>query len=121
MSHSGFPSPAQDYVEMGLNWNEHLIRHPAATFPVKVTGKSMEPAIHEGCYVVVDRSLEPKNQDIIVAVYKEEFTIRRFVKNSEGIFLVPENSNFPTVEVIMGEGFEVWGVVTFSIQQHRSL
>lgn len=121
MTHSGFPSPAQDYVEMGLNWNEHLIQHPASTFTVRMTSKSMEPKIPEGCFVIVDRSLEPKNQDVIVATYKDEFIIRRLNRNSNGVFLVPENPNFETLQVQMGNEFEVWGVVTFSIQQHRSL
>lgn len=118
---SGFPSPAQDYVEMGLNWNEYLIRHPAATFPVRVLGKSMEPLIAEGSFVIVDRSLEPRSQDIIVALYKEEFTLKRFIKNAEGVFLVAENPNFPTMKIKTDDSFVVWGVVTFAVQQHRSL
>lgn len=117
----GFPSPAADYVEIGLNWNEYLIQHPAATFPVRVAGKSMEPLISEGCYVVVDKSLEPRNNDIIVAIYREEFLIRRFIKNSKGTFLLPENSKFPIIQIKSGDEFQAWGVVTFSIQNHRAV
>jgi DNA polymerase V len=118
---TGFPSPAQDYVEVGLNWNEYLIRHPAATFPVRVLGKSMEPLISEGSYVIVDKSLTPKNNDIVVAIYQEEFTLKRFVKNSKGIFLIPENPKFHTISIQKDDDFQIWGVVTFSIQQHRIL
>ncbi len=114
-----FPSPAADYVEIGLNWNDYLIQHPAATFPVRVTGKSMEPLIADGSYIVVDKSLEPRTNDIIVAIYQEEFLIRRFVKNSKGTFLMPENSKFPIIQIKTGDEFQVWGVVTFSITNHR--
>lgn len=106
---------------MGLNWNDYLIRHPAATFPVRVLGKSMEPLIMEGSFAIVDRSLEPRNHDIIVAIYKEEFMLKRFMKNGEGVFLVPENPSFQTIQVKLDDSFLVWGVVTFAVQQHRSL
>ncbi len=115
----GFPSPADDYLEMGLDWNAHLIQHPAATFPVRVVGKAMEPLIQENAYVVVDKSLEPKNNDIIVAIFREEFTIRRYVKNTQGISLIPENTNFPTIQIKQGDEFQVWGVVTFSVTAHK--
>lgn len=118
---TGFPSPAQDYVEMGLDWNTHLIRHPAATFPVRVLGKSMEPLIMEGSYVIVDKSLEPKNNDIVVAIYRDEFTLKRFSKNTKGTFLIPENPKFPTVQISEATDFQIWGVVTFSVHQHRTL
>lgn len=116
-----FPSPAKDYVEIGLNWNDYLIRHPAATFPVKVAGKSMEPLITEGSYILVDKSLEPRNNDIVMAIYRDEFTLKRFVKNERGTFLVPENPKFPTIELKSGDEFQLWGVVTFSVTTHRSL
>ena len=46
---AGFPSPADDYVEQNLDLNEFLIKHPAATFFVKVSGDSMIGAgIHDG-------------------------------------------------------------------------
>lgn len=118
---SGFPSPAQDYVEVGLNWNDYLIRHAAATFPVRVIGKSMEPLIAEGSYVIVDRSLEPRNQDIVVAIYRDEFTLKRFVHQQNNRFLIPENPAFPTIQIKAGDDCQIWGVVTFSVQHHRSL
>ena len=58
---AGFPSPADDYVEMGIDLNEQLIRHPGSTFFLKVSGESMtEAGIHDGDLLVVDRSLDPR-------------------------------------------------------------
>lgn len=42
---AGFPSPAQDYVERTLELNELCIKHPAATFFVRVEGDSMIEAV----------------------------------------------------------------------------
>ena len=116
----GFPSPADDYVEVGLNWNQYLIRHPAATFPVQMKGKAMEPTIAEGSYILVDKSLNPKSNDIIVAIYRDEFTVRRYLKNDKGRFLIPENSKFSTIHLKPEETVQIWGVVTFSITSHRA-
>jgi DNA polymerase V len=35
---AGFPSPADEFIEGRLDLNRHLIKHPAATFFVRVTG-----------------------------------------------------------------------------------
>lgn len=117
----GFPSPAQDYVEVGLDWNTHLIQHPAATFPVKVAGKAMEPLIAEDSYVIVDKSLIARNNDIIVAIYRDEFIIRKLIKSKTEISLVSENPKFPRIQIQPTDDFQIWGVVTFSVQQHRDV
>jgi len=66
---AGFPSPAEDYIEGSLDLNEHLIKHPAATFFVKVAGNSMiDAGIHPGDILIVDRSLEPADSKVVIAV-----------------------------------------------------
>jgi DNA polymerase V len=66
---AGFPSPAEDYVEGTLDINAHLVRHPAATFMLRVVGDSMTGAgILPGDLLVVDRSVEPVAGHIVVAV-----------------------------------------------------
>src|SRR5919206_2774527 len=64
---AGFPSPAQDYVEGRIDLNRDLIKHPLATFYIRVEGDSMEPKIHSGALIVVDRMAETKDDDIVVA------------------------------------------------------
>src|SRR4030042_2355696 len=110
---AGFPSPAADYEEDKLDLNRHLVKNPAATFFVRVTGDSMIGAgIHHGDLLIVDRSLEPKDKDVVVAVVSGEFTVKRIRLKNRRIFLEPENSDYFTQEITEEIEFEVWGVVT---------
>src|SRR5471030_965586 len=109
---AGFPSPAEDYLDKKLDLNEHLIKHPASTFFVKVKGDSMTGAgITSGDLLIVDRSLEPKDKSIVVAVVNGDFTVKRICKDGTRLFLVPENPKYPLIEIKDGMDFEVWGVV----------
>lgn len=113
---AGFPSPADDYIENALDLNEHLIRHPAATFFVRVTGDSMTGAgINSGDILIVDRAVKPVNNSIIVAVINGEFTVKRLAKRGAAVYLLPENPDYEPVAVAGGSDFEVWGVVIYAI------
>ena len=115
---AGFPSPADDYIEKNLDLNEHLIKHPSATFFVKVEGDSMINAgIHNGDILIVDRSLEVSDGKIIIAVINGELTVKRMYREKGKLFLVPENDNFKPLRVTEEMDFQVWGVVTSVI--HR--
>ncbi len=115
---AGFPSPAEDYLDKTLDLNELLISHPAATFFVRVAGDSMQGAgIFSGDTLVVDRSLEATDNKIVVAIVNGEFTVKRLRLKEGRISLVPENPNFPTIEVKEGSDFQVWGVVTYVIHK----
>jgi len=110
---AGFPSPAEDYKDKNLDLNEHLIKNPASTFFVKVSGSSMINAgIKSGDLLIVDRSLEPKDKKVVVAIINGEFTVKRILRKGEKLFLAPENENFSPIEIKDGMDFEVWGVVT---------
>ena len=113
---AGFPSPAEDYIDKKLDLNEHLIKHPASTFFVKVKGDSMIGAgINSGDILIVDRSLEPKDKKVVVAVINGEFTVKRIVKKANKVSLVAENPKYPSIEIKDGMEFEVWGVVVHVI------
>lgn len=117
---AGFPSPADDYIENALDLNEHLIKHPAATFFVRVTGDSMTGAgINSGDILIVDRAVKPGNGSIIVAVINGEFTIKRLAKRASGVYLLPENPDYEPVMITGGSEFEVWGVVVYAIHSVR--
>ncbi|MCZ7649295.1 MAG: translesion error-prone DNA polymerase V autoproteolytic subunit [Planctomycetota bacterium] len=115
---AGFPSPADDHLEAPLDLNEHLIKHPAATFIVRASGDSMRDAgIHDGDLLIVDRSLSPRNGSIVVACVDGELTVKRLQKCGGRPYLTPENPAYPALWIDAGSTFEVWGVVTNCI--HR--
>ncbi|MCF7956158.1 MAG: translesion error-prone DNA polymerase V autoproteolytic subunit [Phycisphaerae bacterium] len=115
---AGFPSPAADYEEGKLDLNRHLIKNPPATFFVRVTGDSMVGAgIHSGDLLVVDRSLEPKNNNVIIAALDGELTVKRIRIRGGKITLVPENKNYNARKIEGNMEFEVWGVVTNVIHE----
>jgi DNA polymerase V len=110
---AGFPSPAEDYIEGRLDLNRHLIKHPAATFFVRVAGDSMIGAgIHPGDILVVDRALEPQDSNVVIAVIDGELTVKRISQRRGKLFLVPDNQAYEPLEILEEMEFEVWGVVT---------
>jgi len=115
---AGFPSPAENYIDRKLDLNELLIKHPAATFFVRVAGDSMVNAgIHHDDILIVDRSLEAVSGSIVIAVYNGELTVKRLRQTGGTIRLVAENPDYPAL-VLSGENScEIWGVVTSVI--HR--
>ncbi len=94
---AGFPSPADDYIEGKLDLNRHLIKHPAATFFVRVTGDSMlEAGIHSGDILIVDRSLEAIDGNVIVASLDGELTVKRLFKQDQTLRSPPSQQELPT-------------------------
>lgn len=118
---AGFPSPAEDYIEGSLDLNRHLIRHPAATFIVRVEGESMKGAgIFPGDLLVVDRSIEPHDGHVVIAVVEGELTVKR-LKGRKGQWrLVAEHPDFPPIHMANdedgGETSAIWGVVTNAVR-----
>jgi DNA polymerase V len=110
---AGFPSPADDYLERELDLNEHCIKHPAATYYVRVSGDSMEKAgIYHDDILIVDRSLEARDGSIVVAVLDGELTVKRLSRRNGTLYLVPENDAYPVFEIQPDREFLIWGVVT---------
>lgn len=110
---AGFPSPAEQYVEPPLDLNELLIKRPAATFFVRVSGESMmDEGIRDGDILVVDRSLRPTNGDVIVAAVDGEFTVKTYRKDAEGVHLIPANPDFSVITLKKGQTLDYFGKVT---------
>jgi DNA polymerase V len=112
---AGFPSPADDYVEDQIDLNAHLIQqgHESATFIVRATGWSMVGAgVHDGDEVIVDRALEAKNGNVVVAAVAGELVIKRLRFRAEKIVLVSDNPHYPERVIAEGEHLEIWGVAT---------
>jgi len=115
---AGFPSPVDDYVEARLDLNEHLIKNPAAIFFVRVEGNSMINAgINSGDILIVDKSIEWRNNSVIIAIINGEFTVKRIRKTKTRIYLMPDNPEFKEIEIVPSMDFQVWGVVIYVIHK----
>lgn len=116
---AGFPSPAADYAEEGLDFNELLIQHKAATYCLRVSGDSMSGAgIFPGDILVVDRSLKAVDGDIIVAAVEGEFTVKRLVLRHGRVSLHPENPAYSPIYIEGQQELEVFGVVTSVVRKY---
>jgi DNA polymerase V len=109
---AGLPSPADDHQEDTLDLNEHLVKRPATTFFVRVQGNSMTGVgIHHGDLLVVDRSLEPRDGAIVIAVVNGELTVKRLQLENGHVWLIPENPDYSPIEITDGMDLMIWGVV----------
>ena len=117
---AGFPSPADDYIEDKLDLNQLMVKRPAATFFVRVSGQSMVGAgIQHNDILVVDRSIKASHKAIVVASVNGEFTVKRYYVEANKQILKPENPKFKPIVINENDQFEVWGVVTYVIHQAR--
>ncbi len=115
---AGFPSPAEDYVELKIDFNSFLIDKPHATFCVKVKGNSMEGAgIKDGAMLIVDRSKEPTDGKIIIGVINGDFTVKRIKRIKNELYLMPEHPAYEPILVKEDMEFQVHGVVTYIINK----
>lgn len=119
---AGFPSPAQDYLTGSIDLNKELIRHKETTFLAKVSGTSLQDAgICDGDIIVVDKSLEAKTGDFVVAFIDGEFTLKefRYDEKDNCAWLIPHNKDNSPIKVTDENEFIVWGVLTYTIKQLR--
>jgi DNA polymerase V len=117
---AGFPSPAEEYVEIALDLNKELIKHPASTFYARVKGDSMVDAgIQDGDLLVIDKALEPKEGSIAVCYLDGEFTVKRLAVREECVYLMPANAEFKPIKITEENDFLVWGLVAYVIHKPR--
>lgn len=114
---AGFPSPADDHAVKRIDLNEVLIRHPNATFLMRVRGTSMKDAgIDDGDVVLVDRAIKAVHGHVVVAVVDGEFTVKQLWKRGDRVKLKAANPTYPDITPKDGQQLEVWGVVTNAIK-----
>jgi DNA polymerase V len=119
---AGFPSPALDYMEERIDLNKVFIKHPLATFIVECRGDSMINAfIPPKAKLIVDRSLTPKNGDIVLAELNGEFTVKFLKKNDFRCWLIPANSKYREIEISGEMTLNVWGVVTAIVTETKDV
>jgi len=117
---AGFPSPADDYMDMSLDLNKELIKNPNATFYGRVKGNSMQNiGILNGDVLVIDRSLDPVNDAIAVCYIDGDFTVKRVHVEGDTCFLIPENEDYDPIPVGEDNDFMIWGIVTYVIKKMK--
>jgi DNA polymerase V len=119
---AGFPSPAADYSEGRIDLTETLVPHPSASFTLRISGHSMTGAgIHDGDLAIVDRSLNARHDDVVVAALDGELVCKRLVTRGGRTLLAPDCDDraYTALDVTGRPGFGIWGVVTSTIRFHR--
>ena len=115
---AGFPSPAENYIEEKLNLDKHLIKNKESTFFVRVSGDSMiNVGIFDNDILVVDRSLVPVRQSIVIASIDGELVVKKLVKDriKKYFYLKSENKNYPDIRLNSNSDTIIWGIVTYTI------
>lgn len=116
---AGFPSPASDHLEGLLDLNKLLLRHPDATYLVRVAGESMCGAeIHAGDLLAVDKAMEADHGHIVLAVVEGECTVKRLVNQGDSWWLMPENPAYKPWKIHEdAQDVYIWGVVTHVLHE----
>ena len=115
---AGFPSPAENYIEEKLNLDKHLIKNKESTFFVRVSGDSMiNVGIFDNDILVVDRSLIPVRQSIVIVSIDGELVVKKLVKDKikKDFYLKSENKNYPDIRLNSNSDTIIWGIVTYTI------
>tara|TARA_E500000331_G_C16617936_1_gene438852 strand:+ start:91 stop:495 length:405 start_codon:yes stop_codon:yes gene_type:complete len=114
---AGFPSPAENYIEEQLDLNRYLIKNKTSSFFVRVSGDSMiNVGIFNNDILIVDRSLTPVRESIILASIDGELVIKKLIKDRlKNYYLKSENNNYPNIKLNSNMDTIIWGVVTYVI------
>ncbi len=121
---AGASAPMQDHIEAALDLNEYLIRNEASSFIVKANSLSMlDAGIDINDPLLVDRSIQAKAGDIVIAMIDNEFTVKRLMFDHAfqpaKVWLKAENPDFDNIYIQEGQDFSIWGVVTFNLKPMR--
>ncbi|MCB9359694.1 MAG: translesion error-prone DNA polymerase V autoproteolytic subunit [Flavobacteriales bacterium] len=114
---AGFPSPAQDFMDVSIDLNKELIKNQPATFFGRVRGVSMiDAGINDGDLLIIDKSLSPKNNCIAVCYIDGEFTVKKIKLEKDCCWLIPANKMYKPQKIDADNDFKIWGIVTYIIK-----
>ena len=115
---AGFPSPADDFLDLSIDLNKEYIRDKEATFYGRVSGDSMINAgLHNGDLLIIDKSIEPKSGNIAVCWIDGDYTVKRIKITKDTIWLIAENDKYKPIKVTKENDFLIWGIVTTIIKK----
>jgi DNA polymerase V len=114
---AGFPSPADDFIELTIDLNKFLVKHKDTTFFARVKGHSMKNAgIYDGDLLVIDKSLAPQDGKIAICQIDGEFTVKRIKIEKDIVWLIAENEEYKPIKVTPENELMIWGIVIHSIK-----
>ncbi len=117
---AGGPVLSEEYIEKWVNVGDDAIYRMKDSYLLRVKGNSMiDAGIFEDDILIVCGSLEPKVEDIVVALVDNQNTVKRYMTDSKGrVYLKPENQNY---ENIYPEGeLCIQGVVTGLLRYYKT-
>ncbi len=115
---AGFPAPTEDFNQQHLSLDNELVKNKETTFYARVSGQSMIGAgLDDNDLLVIDRSITPTNNKIAVCFLDGEFTVKRLRVDKDGMWLKPENPNYPIIKITKANNFVIWGIVTNVIKK----
>ena len=118
---AGFPSPAEDYIDIGIDLNEQLIENPSSTFFLRVSGQSMTGAgIYNGDLLIVDRSLNARPGQIVIAILDGAFTVKQLTYHQGQIYLEAHHPNYPPIDLRNYGEVQIWGVAIYAIHNLKA-
>jgi DNA polymerase V len=118
----GFPSPAADYIEKGLNLHDFVVKKPAATFFMRAKGDSMiDAGIYPNDLLVIDKSIAAKSGHVVVACLNGEMTLKRLSYHFDHPILIAENKKYKALTITKEMDFQVFGVLTCNLHLHTNL
>lgn len=116
---TGFPSPARDHFEKPLSLDEHIIKRPAATFFMRVKGNGLNKiGIFSNDILVIDRSITPRTNHLIVAILDGKMTVRKLIKKGNTAYIIKSDNSADKKKITNETDFKIWGVVTHAIHKY---
>ena len=118
MVHAGFPSPAEDFMDVALDLNKELVRNPSSTFFARVKGDSMiDDGVNDGDMLIIDKAAEPVDGCLAVCFVDGEFTLKRYLNKGDYAILMPANKAYKPIRVDADNQFAIWGVVKYLVKK----
>lgn len=118
---AGFPSPAEDHLVQRVDLMAELIKHPQASYLLRIRGDSMTGVgIFDGDVVLVDRAISPRSGQVVVAVVDNEFVCKTLQLRAGRIKLKAANPTYPDIVPTESQTVQVWGVVVAAIKQFKA-
>ena len=115
---AGFPSPAEDFMDVALDLNKVLVHNPASTFFARVRGLSMiDDGVDDGDLLIIDKSAEPYDGCLAVCFVDGEFTLKKYRSMGDYALLMPANKDFQPIRVDENNQFAIWGIVKYLIKK----